>query len=189
MSAGHAVPGVGPVLRHDGAVSTAPTSVPSAGPPADGAAVLDDLAWRGLLAQTTDEAALRRELAAGPVTLYCGFDPTADSLHVGSLVPLLALRRFQLAGGATGFIGDPSGRTAERVMMTPDVVAQRTALIRRQLDRFLDFDDSPTGAVLADNLEWTAPMSMLEFLRDVGQHFSINAMLGKESVSARLTAG
>ena len=174
-------------------MSTAPTSAP----PADGAAVLDDLAWRGLLAQTTDEAALRRDLAAGPVTLYCGFDPTADSLHVGSLVPLLALRRFQLAGhrpialagGATGFIGDPTGRTAERVMMTPDVVAERVERIRSQLERFLDFDDSPTGALLVDNLEWTAPMSMLEFLRDVGQHFSINAMLGKESVSARLEAG
>ena len=190
MSAGRPA---APALRHDEGVSTAPTSTP----PADGAAVLDDLAWRGLLAQTTDEAALRRDLAAGPVTLYCGFDPTADSLHVGSLVPLFALRRFQLAGhrpialagGATGFIGDPTGRTAERVMMTPDVVAARVALIRSQLERFLDFDDSTTGALLVDNLEWTAPMSMLEFLRDVGQHFSINAMLGKESVSARLEAG
>jgi len=185
--------GPGRAFCQDRRVSTAPTSPP----PADGAAVLDDLAWRGLLAQTTEEAALRRDLADGPVTLYCGFDPTADSLHVGSLVLLFALRRFQLAGhrpialagGATGFIGDPTGRTAERVMMTPDVVAQRVALIRRQLERFLDFDDSPTGALLVDNLEWTAPMSMLEFLRDVGQHFSINAMLGKESVSARLEAG
>ena len=165
--------------------------------PADGAAVLDDLAWRGLLAQTTDEAALRRDLAAGPLTLYSGFDPTADSLHLGHLVPLFVLRRFQLAGhrpialagGATGFIGDPSGRTAERVMMTAEVVAERVALIRRQLERFLDFDDTPSGAVLADNLEWTAPMSVLEFLRDVGRHFSIHAMLGKESVSARLEAG
>ena len=163
----------------------------------DGASVLDDLAWRGLVAQTTDEAALRRDLAAGPLTLYCGFDPTADSLHLGNLVPLFALRRFQLAGhrpialagGATGFIGDPTGRTAERVMMTPDVVAARVARIRTQLERFLDFDDSPTGAVLVDNLEWTAPMSALEFLRDVGQHFSINQMLAKESVSARLEAG
>jgi tyrosyl-tRNA synthetase len=178
-------------------VSTAPSPAPTPAAAADGAAVLDDLAWRGLLAQTTDEAALRRDLAAGPVTLYCGFDPTADSLHVGSLVPLFALRRFQLAGhrpialagGATGFIGDPTGRTAERVLMTPDVVAARTALIRSQLERFLDFDDSPTGALLVDNLEWTAPMSVLEFLRDVGQHFSIGAMLGKESVSARLAAG
>ena len=174
------------------------TSAPPApAAPTDGAAVLDDLAWRGLIAQTTDAAALRQALSAGPLTLYCGFDPTADSLHVGSLVPLFALRRFQLAGhrpialagGATGFIGDPTGRTAERVMMTADVVAARVERIRHQLERFLDFDDSPTGAVLVDNLEWTAPLSALEFLRDVGQHFSINQMLAKESVSARLEAG
>jgi tyrosyl-tRNA synthetase len=162
----------------------------------DPAAVLDDLAWRGLIAQTTDVEALRRDLAAGPLTLYCGFDPTAESLHLGNLVPLFALRRFQLAGhrpialagGATGFIGDPTGRTAERVMVTRDVVAERVVRIRRQMERFLDFD-GPEGALLVDNLEWTAPMSALEFLRDVGQHFSINAMLGKESVSARLEAG
>ena len=159
--------------------------------------MLEDLAWRGLLAQTTDLAALRADLAAGPVTLYCGFDPTADSLHVGSLVPLLALRRFQLAGhrpialagGATGFIGDPTGRSAERVLMTADVVAERVRLIRAQLERFLDFGDGPTDAVLADNLDWTAPMSAIEFLRDLGQHFSINQMLAKDSVSARLEAG
>jgi len=159
--------------------------------------VLDDLAWRGLIAQTTDADALRQALSAGPLTLYCGFDPTADSLHVGSLVPLFALRRFQLAGhrpialagGATGFIGDPTGRTAERVMMTADVVAARVERIRHQLERFLDFDDGPIGAVLVDNLEWTAPLTALEFLRDVGQHFSINQMLAKESVSGRLEAG
>ena len=165
--------------------------------PTSGAAVLDDLAWRGLLAQTTDEAALRRDLAAGPLTLYCGFDPTADSLHVGHLVALFTLRRFQLAGhrpialagGATGFIGDPTGRSTERVLMTADVVAERVTRIRAQMERFLDFDDSGTGALLVDNLEWTAPMSAIELLRDVGQHFSINAMLAKESVSARLEAG
>lgn len=158
--------------------------------------MLDDLAWRGLVAQTTDVEALRRDLAEGPLTLYCGFDPTADSLHVGSLVPLFALRRFQLAGhrpialagGATGFIGDPTGRTAERVMMTPEVVAERVLRIRGQMERFLDFD-GPAAAVLVDNLDWTAPLSALEFLRDVGQHFSINQMLAKESVSARLEAG
>ena len=174
---------------------TSEPPVPAA--PTDGAAVLDDLAWRGLIAQTTDAEALRQALSAGSLTLYCGFDPTADSLHVGSLVPLFALRRFQLAGhrpialagGATGFIGDPTGRTAERVMMTADVVAARVERIRHQLERFLDFDDSPNAAVLVDNLEWTAPLSALEFLRDVGQHFSINQMLAKESVSARLDAG
>ena len=170
------------------------SSTPTA---ADGASVLDDLAWRGLVAQTTDEQALRRDLAEPPLTLYCGFDPTADSLHLGSLVPLFALRRFQLAGhrpialagGATGFIGDPTGRSAERVLMTADVVAERVARIRVQLERFLDFDEGPAGAVLADNLDWTAPMSAIEFLRDVGQHFSVNQMLAKESVSARLDAG
>jgi tyrosyl-tRNA synthetase len=180
-------------VREDRDVTAAPSDPPH---PTDGAAVLDDLSWRGLIAQTTDVDALRRDLAAGPVTLYCGFDPTAESLHLGNLVPLFALRRFQLAGhrplalagGATGFIGDPTGRTAERVMMTSDVVADRVVRIRRQMERFLDFD-GPTGALLVDNLEWTAPLSALEFLRDVGQHFSINAMLGKESVSARLQAG
>jgi tyrosyl-tRNA synthetase len=180
-------------VREDRPVTDAP---PAPAAPDDGAAVLDDLAWRGLVAQTTDPEALRRDLAAGPLTLYCGFDPTADSLHLGNLVPLFALRRFQLAGhrpialagGATGFIGDPTGRTAERVMMTPDVVAERVVRIRRQMERFLDFD-GPAAAVLVDNLEWTAPMSALELLRDVGQHFSINQMLAKESVSARLEAG
>ncbi len=164
---------------------------------AGGAAVLDDLAWRGLVAQTTDEAALRRDLVAGPLTLYAGFDPTAESLHLGNLVPLFALRRFQLAGhrpialagGATGFIGDPSGRSAERVLMTADVVAARVTRIRAQMERFLEFGDGATGALLVDNLVWTAPMSAIDFLRDVGKHFSINAMLAKESVSARLESG
>ncbi len=159
--------------------------------------ILADLAWRGLLAQTTDIAALRRDLAAGPVTVYCGFDPTADSLHIGSLVPLFALRRFQLAGhrpialagGATGFIGDPTGRSAERVLMTAEVVADRVRRIASQMERFLDLAPGPTGAVLADNLDWTAPLSAIDFLRDVGKHFSVNAILAKESVSARLEAG
>jgi tyrosyl-tRNA synthetase len=159
--------------------------------------VLADLEWRGLLAQTTDREALARDLAAGPLTVYCGFDPTADSLHVGSLVPLLALRRFQLAGhrpialagGATGFIGDPTGRTTDRVMSTPEQISARVVLIKGQLERFLTFDASPTGAILADNLDWTAPMSALEFLRDVGRHFPVNQMLARESVSARLESG
>ena len=159
--------------------------------------VLADLEWRGLLAQTTDREALARELAEGTVTLYCGFDPTADSLHVGSLVPLLALRRFQLAGhrpvalvgGATGFIGDPTGRTSERVLMTADVVEARVRLLGAQMARFLVFDDTPTGAVLADNLDWTKDLSVLDFLRDVGAHFPVNQMLARESVSARLEGG
>lgn len=171
-----------------------PAARPTVAPVED---VLADLEWRGLLAQTTDREALARDLAAGPVTVYCGFDPTADSLHVGSLVPLLALRRFQLAGhrpialagGATGFIGDPTGRTTDRVMSSPEEISARVVLIKAQLARFLSFDDGPTGAVMADNLEWTAPMSALEFLRDVGRHFPVNQMLARESVSARLESG
>ncbi|MGB8651021.1 MAG: tyrosine--tRNA ligase [Mycobacteriales bacterium] len=159
--------------------------------------VLDDLEWRGLLAQTTDREALARDLAAGPVTVYCGFDPTADSLHVGSLVPLLALRRFQLAGhrpialagGATGFIGDPTGRTTDRVMSSAAEISARVGLIKAQMERFLSFDDGPTGAIMADNLDWTAPLTALDFLRDVGRHFSVNQMLARESVSARLESG
>ncbi|MFN2537400.1 MAG: tyrosine--tRNA ligase [Mycobacteriales bacterium] len=159
--------------------------------------VLADLEWRGLLAQTTDRAALAIDLASGVLTVYCGFDPTADSLHVGNLVPLLALRRFQLAGhrpialagGATGFIGDPTGRTTDRMMLTPREISTRVVVIKRQMERFLSFDDGPTGAIMADNLDWTAPMSALDFLRDVGRHFPVNQMLARESVSARLESG
>ncbi len=171
-----------------------PPDLPTIAPVLD---VLADLEWRGLLAQTTDREALARDLDAGPMTLYCGFDPTADSLHVGSLVPLFALRRFQLAGhrpialagGATGFIGDPTGRTTDRVMMTAAEISARVVLVKAQLERFLSFDDGPTGAILADNLDWTAPMSALDFLRDVGRHFPVNQMLARESVSARLESG
>jgi tyrosyl-tRNA synthetase len=171
-----------------------PTQLPTVAPVPD---VLEDLEWRGLLAQTTDRAALAADLAAGPVTLYAGFDPTADSLHVGSLVPLLALRRFQLAGhrpialagGATGFIGDPSGRSSERTLMSADVIEARVKLLRAQMSRFLDFVDGPTDAVMADNIEWTAPLSVLDFLRDVGKHFPVNQMLARESVAGRLESG
>ena len=170
------------------------TALPTIAPVDD---VLADLEWRGLLAQTTDREALARDLASGVVTVYCGFDPTADSLHVGSLVPLLALRRFQLgghrpialAGGATGFIGDPTGRTTDRVMQTTEEISARVALIKAQMERFLSFDDGPTGAIMADNLDWTAPMSALDFLRDVGRHFPVNQMLARESVAARLESG
>jgi tyrosyl-tRNA synthetase len=171
-----------------------PAALPTVAPVPD---VLADLEWRGLVAQTTDRAALADELAAGPVTLYCGFDPTADSLHIGSLVPLLALRRFQLAGhraialagGATGFIGDPSGRSAERTLMDADVVAGRVQRLREQFRRFLDFDHPDHPALLVDNLEWTASLSVLDFLRDIGKHFPVNQMLARESVSARLESG
>lgn len=171
-----------------------PDDLPSVAPVPD---VLADLEWRGLVAQTTDREALAGELAAGPVTVYCGFDPTADSLHVGSLVPLLALRRFQLAGhraialagGATGFIGDPSGRSAERTLMDAEVVAARVERLREQFGKFLDFDHPEHPALLVDNLDWTASLSVLTFLRDVGVHFPVNVMLARESVSARLESG
>jgi tyrosyl-tRNA synthetase len=155
--------------------------------------ILDELSWRGLIAQSTDIDALRRELDQGPVTLYCGFDPTAPSLHAGNLVPLLMLRRFQraghrpivLAGGATGMIGDPRD-TGERTLNTLDVVAEWAGRIRGQLERFVDFDDSPTGAVVENNLNWTGEQNALEFLRDVGKYFSVNVMLNRETVKRRL---
>jgi tyrosyl-tRNA synthetase len=155
--------------------------------------ILDELSWRGLIAQSTDIDALRRELDQGPVTLYCGFDPTAPSLHAGNLVPLLMLKRFQraghrpivLAGGATGMIGDPRD-TGERTLNTLDVVAEWAGRIRGQLERFVEFDESPTGAVVENNLNWTGEQNALEFLRDVGKYFSINVMLNRETVKRRL---
>lgn len=155
--------------------------------------ILDELTWRGLIAQSTDLDALRRDLDAGPLTLYAGFDPTAPSLHAGHLVPLLMLHRFQraghrpivLAGGATGMVGDPRD-VGERTLHRADVVADWAGRIRGQLERFVDFDDSPTGAVVADNLDWTGPMTVLEFLRDIGKHFSVNVMLSRETVRRRL---
>ncbi|HEX8003603.1 MAG TPA: tyrosine--tRNA ligase [Mycobacteriales bacterium] len=154
--------------------------------------ILDDLEWRGLVAQTTEPDALRAALAAGPVTVYAGFDPTADSLHVGNLVPLLTLRRFQnaghraiaLAGGATGLIGDPGGRATERSLNDAETVAAWTERIRGQLGRLVDLD----AGVLTNNYEWTAGVSALDFLRDVGKHFTVNYMIAKESVSSRLNA-
>ncbi|SDM39565.1 tyrosyl-tRNA synthetase [Lentzea albidocapillata subsp. violacea] len=155
--------------------------------------ILDELSWRGLIATSTDLDALRKDLDAGPLTLYCGFDPTAKSLHAGNMVPLLMLRRFQkaghrpivLAGGATGMIGDPRD-TGERTLNSLDTVAEWAERIRGQLERFVDFDDSPTGAVVENNLNWTGQVSALEFLRDVGKHFSINVMLSRETVKRRL---
>ncbi|MEO3814640.1 tyrosine--tRNA ligase [Sphaerisporangium sp. B11E5] len=155
--------------------------------------ILDDLAWRGLIAQSTDIDALRAAMDTGPITVYCGFDPTAPSLHVGNLVPLLALTRMQraghraigLVGGATGLIGDPSGKSEERSLNSADVVAEWVGRIRVQVEKFLDLSEE-SGAVLVSNLDWTAGMSAIDFLRDVGKHFPVNRMLARESVSARL---
>jgi tyrosyl-tRNA synthetase len=156
--------------------------------------ILDELRWRGQLADCTDLDALTQRLAQGPVTLYCGFDPTADSLHVGNLVPLFALRRFQLqghhpialAGGATGMVGDPSGKSAERNLQTPEQVEHNIARIKTQLTKFLDFDVQSNPARLVNNYDWTAPVSVLEFLRDVGKYVTVNSMIAKESVRARM---
>jgi tyrosyl-tRNA synthetase len=161
----------------------------------DRTAVLDDLQWRGLIAQSTDLGALGEELAAAPVGVYFGCDPTAPSLHVGNLVGLLMLRRFQLAGhravplagGATGLIGDPSGRSSERQLLDVETIRERVDRIRRQMERFLDLDGE--RGLLVDNVEWTAELSAIDFLRDVGKHFSVNVMLQRESVSARLAGG
>ncbi|MEV4678054.1 tyrosine--tRNA ligase [Actinomadura sp. NPDC049382] len=156
--------------------------------------ILDDLAWRGLIAQSTDLDELRALLAAGPVTLYCGFDPTAPSLHLGNLIQILTLRRFQkaghrpigLVGGATGLIGDPSGKSAERVLNSEETVAAWVERVRGQVSKFLDFHEGPTGATMVSNLDWTGPMSAIEFLRDIGKHFPVNRMLARETVKARL---
>src|ERR1051326_6047990 len=155
--------------------------------------ILEELDWRGLIADCTDRAGLEKK-TAGPVTLYCGFDPTADSLHAGNLVPLLGLRRFQLAGhhpiavagGATGSIGDPSGKTAERQLLSRDALEANVARVKEQLRRLLDFDTKTNPARLVDNAAWTAGVSYLDFLRDIGKHFSVNQMVAKESVRARM---
>ena len=156
--------------------------------------ILDDLEWRGLLADATDLAGLRQRLGAGPIALYCGFDPTADSLHVGHLVPLLALRRFQnaghipiaVAGGATGSVGDPSGKSAERNLLTKEQIAANVSSVSKQLARLLDFQIVPNSARLLDNASWTDPVTFIEFLRDIGKHFTVNQMVAKESVRSRM---
>ena len=158
--------------------------------------LLEDLRWRGLLAQSTDEAALLESLKK-PITLYVGFDPTAPSLHVGNLVVLLVLRRFQLAGhtpialvgGATGLVGDPSGKNEERTLNSTEIVEGWVNRIRTQVSAFLDFSEAKNKAIVVNNLDWTSPLSAIEFLRDIGKHFSVNQMLSKDSVSARLEAG
>ena len=155
--------------------------------------ILEELKWRGLVADCTDAAELGKKIAS-PITLYAGFDPTADSLHVGNLVPLLALRRFQLlghhpiavAGGATGMVGDPSGKTQERQLLTKEILDRNIASVKVQLAKLLDFETKQNPARLVDNASWTANVLFLDFLRDIGKHFSVNQMVAKESVRARM---
>lgn len=156
--------------------------------------IVDELKWRGLIAVSTDEDALRKAFADGPVTFYCGFDPTAPSLHLGNLVQILTMRRIQqagnrplgLVGGATGLIGDPKP-TAERTLNAPEVVAGWVARLRGQIEKFLDFE-GPNAATMVNNLDWTQGLSAIDFLRDVGKHFRVNKMIAKEAVSRRLNS-
>ena len=158
-----------------------------------GTTILDELGWRQLIAQSTDLDALAAAAAQPPMTVYCGFDPTAPSLHAGNLVPLLTLQRFQraghrpivLAGGATGLIGDPRD-SGERTMNAADTVAQWSERIRSQLERFVDFGAAPIGAVVENNLNWTQELGAIDFLRDVGKHFSVNVMLDRDTIRRRL---
>lgn len=156
--------------------------------------VLQQLKERGLIAQMTDESALQAQLEAGSISLYCGFDPTADSLHLGHLVPLLCLKRFQLAGhrpvavvgGATGLIGDPSFKAAERKLNTEDIVQTWVDKIKQQVSPFLTFNDEKNSALVVNNYDWFSSMNVLSFLRDIGKYFSVNSMINKESVKQRI---
>jgi tyrosyl-tRNA synthetase len=158
-------------------------------------ALLDDLEWRGLIAQSTDRKELESALAK-PISLYLGVDPTAPSMHLGNLVVFLVLKRFQLAGhrpialvgGATGLVGDPSGKNDERTLNEEKLVAEWVSKMRKQVEKILDFNDKDTSAKLVNNLDWTKPVSALELLRDIGKHFSVNQMLAKDSVATRLSS-
>ncbi|MGV3244216.1 tyrosine--tRNA ligase [Staphylococcus sp. 11261D007BR] len=159
-------------------------------------ALIDDLKWRGLIYQQTDEAAIEELLNKEQVKLYCGADPTADSLHIGHLLPYLTLRRFQeaghrpvvLIGGGTGMIGDPSGKTEERVLQTEDQVEKNVKGIQQQMERLFDFNQD-NGAILVNNKDWLGQISLIEFLRDFGKHVGVNYMLGKDSIQTRLEHG
>ncbi len=159
--------------------------------------IIDELSWRGLIAVSTDLDELRGALDTGIVTFYGGFDPTAPGLHIGNLVLLLTMRRLQqaghrpvgLVGGATGLIGDPSGKSAERVLNPREVVAGWVRRIRAEVSQFLDFTPGPTGAIVVSNLDWTGQLLALDFLRDIGKHFPVNQMLSREVVRARLESG
>ena len=158
--------------------------------------ILQDLQWRGLVADMANREELERLLAPGaaPTTLYVGFDPTADSLHLGHLIGLLILRRFQaaghrpiaVAGGATGMIGDPSGKSAERNLLSAEILEANIAGIQGQLARLLDFEAKSNAALLLNNADWVRPMGVLDFLRDIGKHFTVNAMMAKDSVKSRM---
>lgn len=156
--------------------------------------IVDEFRWRGLIAHATDEDALRKALAGGPVTFYCGFDPTAASLHVGHLVQVLTLRRLQraghrplaLVGGATGHVGDPRP-TAERTLNDPETIARWVTRLRAQIEPYLSFEGD-NAAIMVNNLDWTAGLSVIEFLRDIGKHFRVNKMLTKDSVAQRLAS-
>ncbi|MFD7520546.1 tyrosine--tRNA ligase [Streptomyces niveus] len=156
--------------------------------------IVEELRWRGLIALSTDEDALRKAFADGPVTFYCGFDPTAPSLHLGNLVQILTMRRLQLAGnrplglvgGATGLIGDPKPNS-ERTLNAPEVVGEWVERLRGQIERYLDFD-GPYAATMVNNLHWTSGMSAISFLRDVGKYFRVNKMIAKEAVARRLNS-
>ena len=171
-----------PLFRHDEAMTSQ---------------LLADLEWRGLIAQTTDRASLLKDLDAKPISFYLGFDPTAPSLHVGNLVVVLVMKRFQLAGhkpiplvgGATGLVGDPSGRNEERTLNDESIVADWVDRIKNQLSILLDFTSPTNAATLVNNLDWTKKLSAIELLRDIGKHFSVNQMLSKDSVSSRLESG
>jgi tyrosyl-tRNA synthetase len=159
--------------------------------------IIDDLSWRGLIAVSTDLDDLRKALNTGQVTFYAGFDPTGPGLHIGHLVLLLTMRRLQLAGhrpiglvgGATGLIGDPSGKSVERVLNSRDVVAGWVERIRGEISQYLDFTPGPAAAQMVSNLDWTGDLLVLDFLRDIGKHFPVNQMLSREVVKARLEAG
>ena len=156
--------------------------------------IVEQLKHSGMIAQISSEDDLLRHLDGGSRAVYCGFDPTADSLHIGNLVPLLALKKFQMAGhkpillmgGATGIIGDPSGRDSERTLQTPDVVKKQMDSIRLQASGFLDFECGPNSAILVNNLDWISEISVIDYLRDIGKHFSVNSMMQKESVRRRI---
>src|SRR6201996_737818 len=161
--------------------------------------IWDELQWRGLIADMANRPELEKLLAPGakPVTVYAGFDPTADSLHLGTLIPLFILRRFQLAGhrviavagGATGMIGAPSGKSSERTLMSAETLDANIAGVQGQLARLLDFESATNPALLANNADWTRSVSVLDFLRDIGKHFSVNVMMARDSVKARMETG